>query len=131
MADPGEGPGGAGTPPLLLDQTEVRPKGRKNCFRRPPPPPISKGLFDLPPPRPLISRSGSGTEVKPIISSSVPCTLFSFLIERVDYLKLPLIIPGLVHFSLIISERTYNRNRKRTSKQAIAMLIVIPLQCDN
>ena len=96
-----------------------------------PPPPISKGLFDLPPPRPLISRSGSGTEVKPIISSSVPCTLFSFLIERVDYLKLPLIIPGLVHFSLIISERTYNRNRKRTSKQAIAMLIVIPLQCDN
>ena len=97
---------------------------------RPPPPPICKGLFDLPPP-PLISRSGSGSEVKPIIISSVPRTLFSFLIERVDYLKLPLIIPGLIHFSLIICERTYNRNRKRNSKQAIAMLIVIHLQCDN
>ena len=82
-------------------------------------------------PPPLSSRSGSGTEVKPIIISSVPRTLFSFLIERVDDLKLPLIIPGLIHFSLIISERTYNRNRKRTSKQAIAMMIVIYLQCDN
>ena len=124
LGDRGGGGGGGGWrhPPLLLDQTEVRPKGRKNCFGRPPPPPISKGLFDLPPPSPGPLSQGS---------SSVPRTLFSFLIERVDYLKLPLIIPGLIHFSLIISERTYNRNRKRTSKQAIAMLNVIHLQCEN
>ena len=128
--------GGRHPPPLLLDQTEVRPKGRKNCFGRPPPPQFLRVCLTSPipfpsPPPPLSSRSGSGTEVKPIIISSVPRTLFSFLIERVDDLKLPLIIPGLIHFSLIISERTYNRNRKRTSKQAIAMMIVIYLQCDN
>ena len=108
MADPGEGPGGRHPPPIIVGPNwETAP------------PPISKGLFDSPP-RPLSQGS-----------SSVRRTLFSFLTERVDYLKLPLIIPGLIHFSLIISERTYNRNRKRTSKQAIAIMIVIHLQCDN
>ena len=86
---------------------------------RPHPPYLRVCLTSPPSPGPLSQGS-----------SSVPRTLFSFLIERVDYLKLPLIIPGLIHFSLIISERTYNRNRKRTSKQAIAMLNVIHLQCE-
>ena len=112
------GPGGPAPPHYCW--TKLRSGRRAEKIVLGDHPPISKGLFDSPPPRPLSQGS-----------SSVPRTLFSFLIERVDYLKLPLIIPGLIHFSLIISERTYNRNRKRTSKQAIAMMIVIYLQCDN
>ena len=122
MADPGEGPGGPGTPHYCW--TKLRSGRRaKKVILGDRPPPISKGLFETPPP-PSPGPLSQG-------SSSVPRTLFSFLIERVDYLKLPLIIPELIHFSLIISERTYNRNRKRTSKQAIAMLNVIHLQCEN
>jgi len=41
VADPGEGPRGA-APPLFLDQ--LRPKGRKKNFLRPPPAPLSEGL---------------------------------------------------------------------------------------
>ena len=118
MADPGEGPGGPAPPHYCWTKLRTGRRAEKIVLGDRPPA-ISKGLFDSSP-RPLSQGS-----------SSVPRTLFSFLIERVDYLKLPLIIPGLIHFSLIISERTYNRNRKRTSKQAIAIMIVIHLQCDN
>ena len=120
----GRGRGGGGpAPPLIVGPNRGPAEGPKKFFWGPAPPaPLSKGLFDPPPPSPGPLSQGS---------SSVTRTLFRFLIERVDYLKLPLIIPGHIHFSLIISERTYNRNRKRTSKQAIAMLIVIHLQCEN
>ena len=126
MADPGEEPGGGGgvggTPHYCWTKPRSGRRAEKIVLGDRPHPPYLRVYLTSPPPSPGPLSQGS---------SSVPRTLFSFLIERVDYLKLPLIIPGLIHFSLIISERTYNRNRKRTSKQAIAMLNVIHLQCEN
>ena len=53
--------GALGTrPPLFLDQTEAQ-RAEKNCFGELPPH-LSKGLDDRPP-SPLISRSGSTTEI--------------------------------------------------------------------
>ena len=62
---------GARAPLLFLDQIEARPKGRKSCLGRPPPPPPYLRVWLTASPTPLISRSGSGTEVKPVVSSSV------------------------------------------------------------
>ena len=57
VADPGEGPGQPRSPPLFLDENEVR-RAEKKFFGRPSPP-LSQGLDDCPPP--LIWRSGSAT----------------------------------------------------------------------
>ena len=57
VAEPGEGPGGTGSP-LFLDQTEAR-RAEKSFLRPPPPPPISGSVWPGPPP--LIWRSGSDT----------------------------------------------------------------------
>ena len=65
-ADPGEGPRGPGPP---FCQTKLRPKGPKKMFWRLPPY-ISQGL-DAPPP--LISRSGCGTEIGPVVTMSLHC----------------------------------------------------------
>ena len=46
VAEPGERPGGAGSP-LFLDQTEAR--RAEKSFLRPPPPPLSQGLYDRTP----------------------------------------------------------------------------------
>ena len=56
-AEPGEGPGGTGSP-LFLDQTEAR--RAEKSFLRPPPPPVISGSV-RPGPPPLIWRSGSDT----------------------------------------------------------------------
>ena len=61
MADPGEGPGGPGAP-LFLNQTEARRAQKNFLGDRLPPPPFSKGLDDRAP-SPLISGSGSGTDL--------------------------------------------------------------------
>ena len=61
VADPGEGPGGPGTP-LFSDQTVAR-RAEKKHFGDRFPPPLTQGLDDrFPPPLPPISRSGSGTD---------------------------------------------------------------------
>ena len=53
VADPGEGPGGPGTP-LFSDQTMARRAEKKHFGDRFPPPPLTQGLDDrLPPPSPL------------------------------------------------------------------------------
>ena len=60
VADPGEGTGGASSPPLFLDQTEAR-RAETIFFRRPASP-LSKGLNNrTPPPARPVSRSRSGT----------------------------------------------------------------------
>ena len=52
MADPGEGPGGAG-PPLFFDQNETR-RAEKNFFGDRPPPALSQGLDDRSRPPPYL-----------------------------------------------------------------------------
>ena len=49
MADPGEGYGGSGRPPLFLDQTETR-RAEKKVLETAPPPTLSQGLDNRPPP---------------------------------------------------------------------------------
>ena len=56
MADPGEGPEGAG-PPLFFDQNETR-RAEKNFFGDRPPPPYLRVWMTAPAPH-LICRSGS------------------------------------------------------------------------
>ena len=50
MADPGEGYGGSGRPPLFLDQTETRRAEKKVLETAPPT--LSQGLDNRPPPPP-------------------------------------------------------------------------------
>ena len=62
MADPGEGSEGPAPPPALIFRSKWGPRGRKQFFWRPAPPPYLRGLDDPPPPLsiypPLVPRWG-------------------------------------------------------------------------
>ena len=64
VADPGEGPGGGGSRPLIC-RPNWGPKGRKIFFSRTTPLPPYQRVLMTPPPPTLISKSGSGTACLP------------------------------------------------------------------
>ena len=71
VTDPGDGPGGPGSPPLIF-RPNWRPKGRKKVFEIPPPSPYLRVWMTGPR---LIWRSGSATVFKLFVSkylSGVP-----------------------------------------------------------
>ena len=65
VADPGEPPT---SPPLFLDQTEVR--RAEKIFWGDPPPPLPKGLDDQVPPLSQGTRRWARSEIKPLMEVS-------------------------------------------------------------
>ena len=120
VAEPGERPGGAGSP-LFLDQTEAR--RAEKSFLRPPPPLISGSVRPDPPP--LIWRSGSATGNNNLVQ----------LFENRDYiysLKLfpvfPVVCcsrnePALLSRTDAVSSREGPRERLKSSRQDDAPIL--------